>query len=103
MRIVIDMDGTICEEKPTFEKSLAQPKKGASNFIHSLKHRGHFIIIYTARGWAEYEMTYKWLKNYSIPFDVLLMGKPIYDVWIDDKAIEFVSWDKVEWKLDMPM
>ncbi|HEC64010.1 MAG TPA: hypothetical protein ENI23_01810 [bacterium] len=95
MRIVIDIDGTICEEKPTFERVLAKPLNGAISSIKTLKDQGHFIILYTARGWAEYEMTYLWLTNRGIPFDVLLMGKPIYDVWIDDRAIKFTSWKDI--------
>jgi uncharacterized HAD superfamily protein len=101
MKIVVDLDGTICEEMPTFEKALAKPKKRAIRYLNSLSKKGHFIIIYTARGWAEYNMTYSWLNEHSIPFDVLMMGKPIYDIWIDDRAIKFTSWDNIKCELDM--
>ena len=99
MRIVIDIDGTICEEMSTFERALAKPKKGAIISVRKLKNQGHFIILYTARGWAEYEMTHFWLTNCGIPFDVLLMGKPIYDIWIDDRALEFTNWDDINERL----
>ena len=93
MRIVIDLDGTICEEKPTFEKSLAKPLPKAVEAINDLHDKGHFIIIYSSRGWAEYNMTLEWLKENGIPFDLLMLGKPIYDMWLDDKAVTFTGWE----------
>lgn len=95
MKIVIDLDGTICNELPTFERSLAKPLIGAVEKITQLKQEGNFIIIYTARGWQEFKVTEQWLKDNLIPFDLLLMGKPMYDLWLDDKAIHFESWTKV--------
>ena len=54
-----------------------------------------FIMIYTARGWAEYRMTEYWLNTMGIKYDVLLCGKPIYDIWLDDRAICFEEWDNL--------
>lgn len=94
-RIVIDIDGTICDEMPVFEKSISLPKKGSVNFIKKLFNEKYFIILYTSRGWNEYNITKYWLDKYDIKYHILLCGKPIYDIWIDDKAINFYSWDKV--------
>lgn len=93
--IVVDLDGTICDEKPTFERSLALPKEGVDKVLEAIASRGYRIIIYTARGWAEYEATKVWLENYRIRYDELIMGKPIYDLWIDDRAMEFTSWEDI--------
>ena len=95
-KIVIDIDGTICEEKPTFEKCLAKVKPGAIEFIKKLKEENNFIILYTARSWSEYNMTKYWLEENGIPYDLLMCGKPIYDLWIDDRAIKFLDWNSVE-------
>ena len=100
MRLVIDIDGTICEEKPTFEKSLAKVNEGAVETINYLYNKGVFIILYTARGWAEYSMTVNWLNTHNIKFDTLICGKPIYDYWIDDRAIEFTSWEDILQRLE---
>lgn len=81
------MDGTICTEERQFSRCLAKPKEGAIEAINSLYEAGHVIIIYSARTWAEYEMTVDWLKRYGIKFHQLFMGKPVGDVWIDDRAI----------------
>lgn len=93
--IAIDLDGTICTEERTFEKSLAVPLPGAVSKIQDLHDQGHTIIIWTARGWEQFRMTENWLRQHQIQFDALLMGKPIVDIWIDDRAIPFESWEKL--------
>ena len=40
-------------------------------------------------------MTIDWLNKYEFPFDQLILGKPQGDIWIDDRALKFSSWDKV--------
>ncbi len=35
------------------------------------------------------------LNKNDIPFDQLIMGKPIGDYWIDDRAIKFESWENL--------
>jgi len=98
-RVVIDLDGTICEEVPTFERCMAQPKSCVVTTLNDLKQHGYFIIIYTARGWAEYKMTKDWLKTHNIPHDLLLCGKPLYNYWIDDRALNARDWDEIRLRL----
>ena len=96
LTIAIDLDGTICTEERTFDKSLAEPLPGSIEKLQKLHKEGHTIIIWTARGWDQFRMTEHWLQKYSIPFDALLMGKPIVDLWIDDRAIKFQGWEDLE-------
>ena len=98
--IIIDMDGTICSEEKTFEKSLAQPNLNAVANINKL-FESYFIIIYTARGWLEFNITKKWLDDHNIKFDLLMCGKPIYDFWIDDRAIRFEGWEQINKQLNL--
>lgn len=93
--IIIDLDGTICTEEKTFSRSMATLKSGASDVIRELKEAGNAIIIYSARSWQEYEMTVLWLKSNNIVYDQLVLGKPIGDYWIDDRAIKFHSWESI--------
>jgi uncharacterized HAD superfamily protein len=95
MQIIVDLDGTICTEEKTYSRSLAKPLDDAVNSINALYDAGHTIIIYSARTWMEYEMTVAWLKQHNIKYHQLIMGKPIGDVWIDDRAIHFTSWKEV--------
>jgi hydroxymethylpyrimidine pyrophosphatase-like HAD family hydrolase len=94
MTVVFDIDGTIAEETPTFERCLASPIEGAKEKMNILYDTGVTIIIYTARGWAEYKMTKRWLDDNGFKYHQLIMGKPIYDVWYDDRA-QLPTWKKL--------
>lgn len=96
MQIIIDLDGTICTEEKTYSRSLAKPLEGAVENINKLYETGNIIIIYSARTWMEFEMTTDWLNKYGIKYHQLVLGKPIGDVWIDDRAINFNGWKNVE-------
>lgn len=96
MQIIIDLDGTICTEEKTFSRSLAKPIDGAIESINSLYEKGNTIIIYSARSWMEYEVTSHWLNKNGVKYHQLILGKPIGDVWIDDRAIKFNNnWDTI--------
>jgi hypothetical protein len=94
MRLIVDLDGTICSEEKTYSRSLAKSHKGARETLNKLYKDGHTIIIYSARTWMEYEMTVDWLSKNGFNYHQLIMGKPIGDHWIDDRAIAFSSWEK---------
>jgi uncharacterized HAD superfamily protein len=96
--IAIDIDGTICTEERTFDRPLAKPLPGASDFTKKLKSHGWTIILWTARGWEQYSITRRWLDENQIQFDQILMGKPIVNVFVDDRAIKFNGWDEIEEK-----
>ena len=99
MQIIIDMDGTICTEERTYSRCLATLKEGAQDYINKMYDNGHTIIIYSARSWQEFEMTTHWLSSNKIKYHQLILGKPIGDIWIDDRAIRFNSWKETESKL----
>jgi hypothetical protein len=96
MQIIIDLDGTICSEEKTYSRSLAKPKANAVDSVNALYDAGNVIIIYSARTWMEYEMTVDWLKKNGIKYHQLFMGKPVGDVWIDDRALPFTdNWAEI--------
>ena len=109
MRICIDLDGVICklkEEGQTYDVLL--PVEGACESLQALKENGHYIIINTARHMKTCQgnlgavtakislITLNWLAKYNIPFDEIYFGKPHADVYIDDNAYRFLSWDDIE-------
>lgn len=104
MRICIDLDGVICQLKKTEETyNDLFPVDGAIEKIKSLKKEGHYIIIYTARRMKTHsantakviadigKTTLDWLAKY----DEIMFGKPWADIYIDDNAFRFTSWDEI--------
>ncbi len=108
MRIVIDLDGTICPIKDKGEtyESL-KPLPGAVERIKDLKASGHYIIIQTARNMATQEsnlgkvvknigkVTLDWLDRYEVTYDEIYFGKPNGQVYIDDRALRFSDWTSI--------
>lgn len=90
--IMVDIDGVICTEERTFERPLAQPIEGAQEAIAALRKAGHTVVLYTGRGWPEYRATKAWLDQHGFEYDGIQMGKPIADIWIDDRAVRFTNW-----------
>jgi ribonucleotide monophosphatase NagD (HAD superfamily) len=90
--IMIDLDGVLCTEEQFFNRPLAEPIDGAQEAVRRLRAAGHTVVIYTARGWGEYKVTQHWLETHGFEYDGLHMGKPIADVWIDDRAVRFEDW-----------
>ncbi|MEK6247899.1 MAG: hypothetical protein N2C12_06950 [Planctomycetales bacterium] len=108
MRIVIDLDGTICPIKNP-EQSYADlvPLPGAAERIRDLREHGHCVVIQTARNMATCEanlgrvmrnigkITLDWLEQYQIEYDEIFFGKPNASVYIDDRALRFDSWEQI--------
>src|SRR5262249_43334304 len=92
--LMVDLDGTICTEERTFDRPLAKPLPGALKRINRWHKEGHTIIFWTARGWEQYKVTIKWLNDHGFKFHQLIMGKPIIDHFIDDRAFRFEGWNK---------
>jgi capsule biosynthesis phosphatase len=108
MRICLDLDGVICElRQPGETYADLQPVPGAAEKLRRLKDAGHTIIIHTGRHMKTCEgnvglvlarqgyITLEWLARHNIPFDEIYFGKPWADVYIDDNAYRFTSWDEI--------
>jgi len=85
-KVVYDLDNTlITTDSEPIERNI--------NFLKYLKDQGWFIIIHTARGMknndlslAKKQLVIDTLTKLSIPYDELIFGKPYGDIYIDDKA-----------------
>ena len=42
--------------------------------------------MFTARFEQDRKVTKKWLKTHKVPYHRLILDKPQYDIFIDDKA-----------------
>lgn len=93
--IMVDLDGVLCTEEAYLERPLAKPIDGAREALAELRAAGYIVVIYTARGWGEYRVAKRWLDDHGFVCDGLHMGKPVADLWIDDRAVRFTNWKDV--------
>jgi hypothetical protein len=94
-----DLDGVICTTKKNFYKKSI-PNKNVIKMINLL-YKKNYILIYTSRFMGRnndnvklaekegYFFTYNQLKKWKLNFHELKLGKPSYDVFIDDKSFNF--------------
>ena len=100
LRICFDLDNTLVSY-PTIpnDYSSVKPIQKNIDLLHKLKNMGHEIIIYTARRMKTHNnnvgrvikdiagVTIQTLENFVIPYDELIFGKPLADIYIDDRAL----------------
>jgi len=94
--IAFDFDATLATYKRPFKfDKLGRPQK---NVIEALRHfydRGYYILIFTGR--KKTKKMEQWLKKYKVPYHGYNIQpkpmkdadnyKPMYDVLVDDKAV----------------
>ena len=103
MDYVFDIDGTICTN--TYGNyEAAEPMRDRIGMINDLFDQGNTIIFLTARGMGRfnndakkankelYEFTKNQLDNWGVKYHELKFGKPIYDLFIDDKNMNTQNW-----------
>lgn len=87
--LAFDLDGTLCTlTNGAYE--LAQPFLDRIAIVNKLSQEGNKIVVFTARGVTSKrdlrELTIQQLNAWGMCFDELIMGKPHFDLLIDDKA-----------------
>lgn len=94
--IYVDIDDTICYYDGIYKTdnrdySLAKPYIDRIKKINKLYDEGNIIVYWTARGTVTQKkwflVTYEQLIKWECKFHELKMGKPAYDLFIDDKNI----------------
>jgi histidinol phosphatase-like enzyme len=95
MKYMVDIDGTICSvvlnPDGSADYDQIQPHKDRIEKINQLFDAGHEITYWTARGSASgidrSQLTRQQMAEWGAKYHELLFHKPVYDVWIDDKAV----------------
>jgi dTDP-glucose 4,6-dehydratase len=90
MIIYVDIDNTITQTEGT-DYENAHPLSDRIRRVNELYNQGHRIVYWTARGTRSGidfgELTRHQLVRWGARFHELKMGKPVYDLFIDDKNI----------------
>jgi mannose-6-phosphate isomerase-like protein (cupin superfamily) len=93
MNVFVDIDNTICCTDESagcrkYETAVPLPERIA--YMNSLKDAGNRVTYWTARGGAsgvDYtDLTKSQLEAWGVKHDELRMGKPSFDLLIDDKT-----------------
>jgi hypothetical protein len=90
--IVIDIDDTITESDGSSYR-YCKVRKGAKEAIDVIRSK-FLVVLHTGRHLDKMPMTLKWLKDNNIKYDHIQFGKPPAVLYIDDKGMEFQSWQK---------
>ena len=96
MIYVFDLDNTLCATSSSKNYSESIPFLNAIKQVNNLKKEGHYIKIFTARGsgsgidWRD--LTKQQLLDWGVEYDELILGKPSYDICIDDKSTSAHDW-----------
>jgi len=105
-KICFDIDNTICRTPDNnYNKSI--PIKKNIFVVNYLYEKGFIIKVFTSRYMGRsnenvklvkkkyYKKTYNQLKSWNLKFHQLIMGKPSYDLLVDDKSIFYKkNWNK---------
>ena len=91
MIIYVDIDETICNTPPNRDYEKSTPIVENIEKINTLYDEGHTIIYWTARGGSSgadhTKITQKQIKEWGAKNHAIKLGKPSYDMFICDKAI----------------
>jgi hypothetical protein len=106
--ICFDLDNVICSTKKNNYKQ-SKPIKKSVKIVNDLFSNGFTIKIFTARFMGRsndnarkarlngYKLTKLQLKKWKVNYHKLIMGKPSYDLIIDDKSLGF----KKNWNISV--
>ena len=98
--ICLDIDNVLCSTKNS-NYNLSKPKKTVIVKVNQLYNKGYRIILFTSRFMGRtnnnkkkaykmgFDLTKNQLKKWKVKYHKLIMGKPSYDIIIDDLSIYY--------------
>ena len=96
MKYCFDIDGTVCSTDCEYIDAV--PYKQVIDKINQLYDEGDYIQIFTSRGtesgtdWRDF--TEGQLFKWNVKYHKLIMGKPSYDLFVDDRVVNAKVWNK---------
>jgi hypothetical protein len=107
--LCFDLDNVVCFTGKRKNYAKSKPNYKTIKLINELYDKKKYIIkIYTARGMSKFngnkkkvistykKLTIDQLKKWKVRYDILVLCKTSYDIFVDDKAFGF----KNTWQRD---
>ena len=98
MVIYIDIDETICHSPDVPDYTVSYPISKNIQKANKLYEEGNTVVYWTARGsgtgkdWEQH--TKNQFKEWGVKYHDIKFGKPVYDLFIDDKNLSTEDWMK---------
>ena len=86
MIIGIDIDGVLTIETVGHDYENRTPNKKMIAKVNEWREQNNLIVLFSARWEADREITIKWLKKHNVKYSTLILDKPPFDLFIDDKS-----------------
>jgi hypothetical protein len=97
MIVYIDIDETIANTPDDRNYSMSTPIEENIAKANKFYDEGHTVVYWTARGSGTgidwYDVTKDQLVQWGAKHHDLKLGKPMYDLFICDKAINSEDWE----------
>lgn len=87
--LAVDLDGTLAESVWTPENPVSDIGRPIWKNVLKLQRAvdaGYKAIIHTARPSTDYEAIEQWLTHFGVPFKMILTGKVLAALYIDDRG-----------------
>lgn len=109
--LLFDIDDTICIHKNR-DYENAMPMLDVIAKINALHNQGYVIKLYTSRGMnscrgnvkkadrRNRRILEKWLQKHNVCYDELIFGKPLADLYVDDKAMSVKDFMETDSKFE---
>lgn len=96
MIVRVDIDRTLCTFDIEDGRKKATPNRKVIAKVNELYQDGAEIIIWTSRNnisrTDQTEFTRKQLKEWGVKYHKLEMDKPLFDLFVDDRAVNVKHW-----------
>ena len=92
--IACDFDGVIHDwAHPKPGRKMGLPMPGTKEALELLKSAGYKILIHSCN---RPQVIRDFMSYYALPYDSIWesQGKPVADVYLDDKGLRFETWNE---------
>lgn len=86
MKIGVDIDGTLTTSSVGWDYENRIPNHEMIAWVNKHFEKGDFIELFTSRLPCDRAVTKKWLRTHGVKYNSLILGKPKYDLYVDDIA-----------------